>query len=173
LTGFFVIIKYRELIYMNKLKTLGVNIEEYLKTVDSIGINTIVELLKSYNFEVDLNHLLKKEIIIFSESWCMDCKINVTILNEIFKQNGFKNVRYLKREKNEELLYELSNDKRIPTMLLMSEGKVEKVFIERPKKVNDIFENDKRHIVENMEKYKKGEYIDFSIEALVKFLSRE
>ena len=111
------------------------------------------------------------KLLVFSESWCSDCRINVTALKSILKQNKpDMSVCVLSREGNEELLYKLSGDERIPTIIFEDFKGNRRIFIERPKAVTDLLMNNQREIKANMQRYKQGELLQDSIDELSKLL---
>lgn len=122
--------------------------------------------------EFDLKCEIKSgRLLVFTESWCVDCKVNVTVLKSILEYNSADiKSGVLPREGNEALLMELTGATKIPSFIFEDSDGNRKVFIERPKSVTDLFMNNQREIKVNMDKYKQGEFLKESIDELCAYL---
>lgn len=81
----------------------------------------------------------ERNIVVFTETRCEDSATTMPFLMKLADLNKNIKVSFFKREGNEDILEELTGKKRIPSILRIDDqGKIEKSYIEFPKKVNEM-----------------------------------
>ena len=115
-------------------------------------------------------------ILGFSELWCPDCQINLTVIDYLTKLNPNIKLRLHKRLGNEDLIKQHSDDGKvkIPLFIYLNEN-FEKigVFTELPSNVKAIenSENQVERIVTKRE-YRKGSYMEQTIIDFINEISK-
>lgn len=120
---------------------------------------------------------IENEIYIlgFSELWCPDCQINLTVMDYLTKINPKIKLRLQSRSGNEDIIRQHSDDGRvkIPVFIYLN-NKFEKIgsFIELPSNVRSIENSDNQveKIVIKRE-YRKGNYMEQTILDFIKEIS--
>lgn len=135
-------------------------IEKYYKNskIEDIGL----EKIKSIDEKVNL--------IVFSELYCKDAAIALPILNELNNLNKLIEIKYLTRNGNEELLKQLSGDKKVPTILKVSgDLEVLDTYIEFPKRFKKtLTEKNREDFIKN--KFRTGLYNKAVQEELIELI---
>lgn len=118
---------------------------------------------------IDKVKSIDKEINIlgFSELWCPDCQINLTVMDYITRLNPNINLRLQTREGNEEIIKAHSDDGRvkIPTFIYL-DSDFNKIgeFIELPSNVKAVEAlNDQVEKIKTKKEYRKGKYMEQTI----------
>lgn len=148
------------------------NYEEYL------GFNEEKDREKQEKFLADIviNYELSEEIksinssknlLIFAEPYCPDCRVLVAFVERIRKLNHANiNVEYLSRKDNFGKLNMLSENCRIPSVFLVDGIKITKILEEYPE---DILKN----LTEELRySYRKGEHIQEIAKDFMKVLKK-
>lgn len=118
---------------------------------------------------IDKVKAIEKEINIlgFSELWCPDCQINLTVIDYLTKLNPNIKLRLQTREGNEEVIKAHSDDGKIKIpIFIYLDSNFEKIgsFIELPSNVRavDIGDNQVEKI-KTKKLYRKGSYMEQTI----------
>lgn len=127
---------------------------------------------------IDKIKSIQEEIYIlgFSELWCPDCQINLTVMDYLTKLNPNIKLRLHGRSGNEEIIRKYTDDKRvkIPLFIYLNE-EFEKIgtFVELPSNVKAIenSENQVEKIIIKRE-YRKGSYMEQTIIDFIKEISK-
>lgn len=106
-------------------KNIEKTIQEDTKNEENIEI---IEIESMEQFEQEVSNENGTIFIDFYATWCMPCKTMTPIIEELAKEN--KEVKFLKVDvdKNNELATKY-NVMSIPTMLIIKNGKVTKIFV--------------------------------------------
>lgn len=114
------------------------------------------------------------QVLAFSEPWCPDCVINLTVLEMLAEHSPRMTVHILGREGHEALITSLNTEGKayIPTFLVFVNEKYAGVFVEQPELL-------KQHIAEGtqadrivcMQNYRNGMYADAVVEELLAMIS--
>lgn len=131
--------------------------EEYRNNME-ISQNTI-DKVKSIDKEIN--------ILGFSELWCPDCQINLTVMDYITTLNPNITLRLQSREGNEEVIKAHSDDGRvkIPTFIYL-DSNFNKIgeFIELPSNVKAIEALDNQvEKIKTKKEYRKGKYMEQTV----------
>lgn len=115
-------------------------------------------------------------ILGFSELWCPDCQINLTVIDYITKLNPNIKLKLQGREGNEEIIKEHSDDGRVKIPLFIYlDSEFEKIgsFIELPSNVRAVENSDNQveKIVTKRE-YRKGNYMEQTILDFINDISK-
>lgn len=167
---------------LKELFESGCSFEEEFNHADLIHSKKSIEYrenIKVSEETIDKVKSIKEQIYIlgFSELWCPDCQINLTVMDYITKLNPNIKLKLHKRSGNEELIKKHSDDKRvkIPLFIYLNE-EFEKIgaFIELPSNVKAIenSENQVEKIVTKRE-YRKGSYMEQTILDFIREISKE
>ncbi|MEF9991549.1 MAG: thioredoxin family protein [Romboutsia sp.] len=109
----------------------------------------------------------KINILGFSELWCPDCQINLSVMNYLTQLNENINLKLQSIKGNEEVIKEHSDDGRVKVPLfIMLDKETNKLgaFVEVPSNVRKAEESDNQveRIVAKKE-YRKGKYMEQTI----------
>lgn len=130
-----------------KAKEYRANMEITQETIDKI---------KSINKEIN--------ILGFSELWCPDCQINLTVMDYITKLNPKIKLKLQSREGNEEIIREHSDDGRVKVpIFIYLDSNFEKFgsFIEFPSNVIAVDVGDNQvEKIKTKKLYRKGNYME-------------
>lgn len=147
------------------------NYEEYLKFGSDSDKEKQVQMLKEINISSKYTDIIKsisseKNLLIFAEPFCPDCRILVAIVERIraLNPNGI-NIEYLSREENFGKLNMLSSDNRIPCVFRVDGIKIKKILEEYPSELEVTDEVKKE--------YREGKYTDLIIKVLLNALKSE
>lgn len=112
---------------------------------------------------------IEKEIYIlgFSELWCPDCQINLTVMDYITKLNPNIKLKLQSREVNEEIIKKHTDDGKvkIPLFIYLDDN-FEKIgsFIELPSNVRNVEDSDNQvERIKTKKEYRKGNYMEQTI----------
>lgn len=165
-----------------KLFESGSVFEEFVNMDRDINKEKILEIYNSIILHEELIHKIKQidciiKILVFAEIWCPDCVINVPALQKMKDINPNIDFRILPREGNENYMepYKVSGKAKIPTFIVLDEDFKEKgAFLETPKILKDIAaKGNQVEIMVAKRKYKKGEYIQNTIEEVLEIINRK
>lgn len=127
---------------------------------------------------IDTIKSIKEKIYIlgFSELWCPDCQMNLTVMDYLTKINDNIKLSLHKRSGNEDIIKQYSDDKRVKIPLfiyLNEEFEIIGTFVELPSNVKAIenSENQVEKIVTKRE-YRKGSYMEQTIIDFITELSK-
>lgn len=154
----------------------GIKAEEFLKSVeDQDVINTIESRLDQFAVEpMPLEQELN--ILIIAEQWCIDCIVNLPILQQLLLNNNKVNHSIIDKEHYKQL-FDIQDRVFIPLVIFYDEefhafGR----WVETPYQMKEIRKiEDKKMIKEEMKDYKDGAYIQETIneiKAIVKPISK-
>lgn len=155
----------------------GISYEEYISSATDEEYQIIQRYEKQCKlFEKGIEEILCVDnvinVAVFSITRCQDAATAIPFLMKLSDLNNKINIKFFYREGNEELLYDLSGEKRIPTMLVLNEeNKVIRKFIEFPQYVDELIQKnpaDKENIVKD---YRSGKYNRYLQEDLIKLIS--
>jgi hypothetical protein len=152
---------------MKELFLKGINFQEFLHNVsimDTGDFHAVEELIKLPQEDIDSIQSIKNPcyILAIAEGWCIDCKINLTLLNRIVNYNDGIKLSIISLEEGKvSQLQKYQEDERlkIPTFIFMDENfNVFDYWIEAPLKVKQFRLNkDERH-----EDYLRGKMLQES-----------
>lgn len=116
----------------------GLTYNEYLKTAtdeERKMINEFFRRVHVSNEKVkEINNLNEViDIAVFSITRCKDAASAIPFLIKLSEKNNNINIRFWDREGNEELLENLTEAKRVPSILKVKNGRVVKSYIEFPR----------------------------------------
>ena len=99
----------------------------------------------------------------------------IPFLLKLSELNKNIEVKFLRREGNEELLEELSGERKVPTFLILNEkGNTVRKYIEFPIGVKEILLNtDKEKVQDIIDNMRKGKYNNLIQEDIIRFLTGE
>lgn len=126
--------------------TLGMNYKEFKETALEEHREMIVRLEKQGELLRDGINIInkidkKRSIVVFTETRCEDSATTMPFLMKIADLNKNINVLFFRREGNEEILEQLTGERRVPSIILLDEEeKVKKSYIEFPTVVNKMVE---------------------------------
>lgn len=139
-----------DLAYQEKTKEYRANMEITQETIDKI---------KSIDKEIN--------ILGFSELWCPDCQINLTVMDYITKLNPKIKLKLQSREGHEEIIREHSDDERVKIpIFIYLDSNFEKFgsFIEFPSNVISVEVGDNQvEKIKTKKLYRKGNYMEQTI----------
>lgn len=120
----------------------GLTYNEYLKTAtdeERKMINEFFERVHVSDEKVkEINNLNKDtDIAVFSITRCKDAASAIPFLIKLSEKNNNIKIRFWDREGNEDLLENLTEAKRVPSILKIKNGRVIKSYIEFPKILNE------------------------------------
>jgi hypothetical protein len=147
------------------------NFEKYLEFNSKEDKEKQENLLNNINISAEDTKKIKgiskeKNLLIFAEPFCPDCRILVAIVERIRSLNSLCiNVEYLSRKDNFGKLNMLSENNKIPCVFLIDGIKVTKILEEYP----NTFENSD----ENILAYRKGQYNQLIINTILNILTKE
>lgn len=113
------------------------------------------------------------EVLVFSEPWCPDCVINLTILETMAEHSPRLSVRVLGREGNEALISAYNTERKayIPTFLVFVNGKLTGIFVERPELLKQqLLEGTQSDRIVCMQNYRAGKYADATAAELLEYI---
>lgn len=116
------------------------------------------------------------QILVFSEPWCMDCVINLTVLELMAEHSPRLTVRILGKEGHEALISAHNSERKayIPTFLVFVNGKLTGIFVERPEVLKQrIVDGDQADRIVSMQDYKAGKYADATAEELLEYIKNK
>lgn len=147
------------------------NYENYINFNDGEGKFEQEEMLKNIVIDLELSNEIKsisseKNLLIFAEPFCPDCRILVAFVERIRKLNPNNiTVEYLSREGNRAKLNMLSENSRIPSVFLMDGIKITKILEEYPDELKDMD-------IETKKIYRQGKMLDELKKAFLKVLKK-
>jgi alkyl hydroperoxide reductase subunit AhpF len=112
---------------------------------------------------------IEKEINIlgFSELWCPDCQINLTVIDYLTKLNPNIKLKLQSREGHEEIIKQHSDDGRVKIpIFIYLDSNFEKIgsFIELPTNVRSVENGDDQvEKIKTKKAYRKGNYMEQTI----------
>ncbi len=142
-----------------RLKELREKILTY--SVSDGAVKTISELMDEI------------QVIAFSEPWCPDCVINLTVLEMMAEHSPRFTVKVLGREGHEALIGAYNSEQKayIPTFLVFVNDKLAGIFVERPELLKQrILEGNQADRIVCMQDYKAGRYADATVEQLLDYI---
>ena len=116
------------------------------------------------------------QILAFSERWCPDCVINLTVLEMMAEHSSRLSVKILGREGNEALIGAHNNERKayIPTFLVFVNGMLTGIFVEMPDALKlRIQDGDQATRILCMQDYKAGKYADATAEELLEYIKNK
>ncbi|SET72686.1 Thioredoxin [Natronincola peptidivorans] len=165
-----------------ELFQLGSSFEAFLDMDQDINREKTLEIYKNIVVEDTLEDRIKKienpiHVLAFAEIWCPDCMINVPALQKMQDINPKLKISILPREENEMHMqsYKVGGKVKIPTFVILDDAFQEKgVFIETPKILKDIVgKGNQVEVIVAKRKYRKGEYINSTIEEIIEIINRK
>ena len=147
------------------------NYENYINFNDGEGKFEQEEMLKNIVIDLELSNEIKsisseKNLLIFAEPFCPDCRILVAFVERVRKLNPNNiTVEYLSREGNRAKLNMLSENSRIPSVFLMDGIKITKILEEYPDELKDMD-------IETKILYRQGKMLDELKKAFLKVLKK-
>lgn len=139
-----------DLAHQEKTKEYRANMEITQETIDKI---------KSIDKEIN--------ILGFSELWCPDCQINLTVMDYITKLNPKIKLKLQSREGHEAIIREHSDDERVKIpIFIYLDSNFEKFgsFIEFPSNVISVEVGDNQvEKIKTKKLYRKGNYMEQTI----------
>lgn len=118
-----------------------------------------IEKIKSIDKEIN--------ILGFSELWCPDCQINLTVIDYITKLNPNIRLKLQSREGNEDIIKEHSDDGRVKIpIFIYLDSNFEKFgsFIEFPSNVRSVeFGDNQVEKIKTKKLYRQGSYMEQTI----------
>ena len=147
------------------------NYENYINFNDGEGKFEQEEMLKNIVIDLELSNEIKsisseKNLLIFAEPFCPDCRILVAFVERVRKLNPNNiTVEYLSREGNRAKLNMLSENSRIPSVFLMDGIKITKILEEYPDELKDMD-------IETKKIYRQGKMLDELKKAFLKVLKK-
>lgn len=159
---------------------LGITYNEYLSLADEEQKGIIDRLNEqSQLINKDLHKVRnienKLNILVFGEPRCKDAATEIPFLLKLSELNKNIEVKFLRREGNEELLEELSGERKVPTFLILNEkGNTVRKYIEFPIGVKEILlSTEKEKVQDIIDNMRKGKYNDLIQEDIIRFLTGE
>ncbi|MEG2787260.1 MAG: thioredoxin family protein [Romboutsia sp.] len=117
----------------------------------------------------------KINILGFSELWCPDCQINLTVIDYLTKLNPNIKLRLQTREGNEEVIKAHSDDGKIKIpIFIYLDSNFEKIgsFIELPSNVREVDISDNQvEKIKTKKLYRKGSYMEQTILDFLKIIN--
>lgn len=116
------------------------------------------------------------QVIAFSEPWCPDCVINLTVLEMMAEHSPRLSVKVLGRDDHEALISAYNTDRKayIPTFLVFVNDKLTGIFVERPELLKQrILEGNQADRIVCMQDYKAGRYADATAEELMEYIKNK
>lgn len=113
------------------------------------------------------------QVLVFSEPWCPDCVINLTVLEMMAEHSPRFTVRVLGRDGNEALISSYNTERKayIPTFLVMVNDKLTGIFVERPELLKmRILEGSQADRIVCMQDYRAGKYADATAGELLEYI---
>jgi thiol-disulfide isomerase/thioredoxin len=118
--------------------------------------------------------ILKTSLIAFSENFCPDCRITMSVLKRMQELNSNLEVYVFRRVGNEEIMKNLTGDARIPTIIkYTSEEEFNLMYLEMPSVVKaemSILDKDGSRKV--LGKYRAGQYNKFIEQELLQIIEQ-
>lgn len=147
-----------DLVYQEKCNEYRANMEITEET-----INKVKSIEKKIN------------ILGFSELWCPDCQINLTVIDYLTKLNPNIKLRLQTREGNEEVIKAHSDDGKIKIpIFIYLDSNFEKIgsFIELPSNVREVDISDNQvEKIKTKKLYRKGSYMEQTILDFLKIIN--
>lgn len=157
---------------------IGLDYDEYLSMAEDEHKEFIYKLYDQCVLKeegLDRIHNINEElnVIIFAEPKCKDAATTIPFLIKMSDINSKIKLKYLRREGNEELLENLTGEKKVPTFIIVDRnGKVVRKYIEFPRKLKEKLEickvEDTQKIIDEM---REGKYNEWIQEDLINFLT--
>lgn len=113
------------------------------------------------------------KILVFSEPWCPDCVINLTVLELLAEHSENMTVRVVGRDGNEALISSFNTERKayIPTFLVFVNEKLTGVFIEQPDLLKQrMLDGSQKDRIVCMQDYRAGKYADATAEELLEYI---
>lgn len=158
----------------------GKNLTDYFKENDP-RLRELRDTILTYS----VNEPMVKEItgltdevqvLVFSEPWCPDCVINLTVLEIMAEHSPRFSVRVLGRSGYEALIGSFNTERKayIPTFLVFVNDKLTGIFVERPELLKQhILEGTQTDRIVCMQDYKAGKYADATAEELLEYIKNK
>lgn len=116
------------------------------------------------------------QVLVFSEPWCPDCVINLTVLEMMAEHSPRLSVKILGRDGNEAIIGAHNTERKayIPTFLVFVNNKLTGIFVERPEMLKQqIAEGNQADRIVCMQDYKAGKYSDATAEELLEYIKNK
>lgn len=155
----------------------GISYEEYISSSTDEELLIINKLEKQCKLsERGIEHILcidsPMDIAVFSMTRCQDAGTVIPFLMKLSDLNNNINVKFYYREGNEDLLYNLTGEKRIPSILLMNtEGQVARKFLEFPRAVDELIKGNTENKESIVKEFRAGKYNRYIQEDLIMLLT--
>lgn len=165
-----------------ELFELGISFETFLDKDKDVNKEKALEIYHHITLKEELINRIKQidtriKIIVFAEIWCPDCVINVPALQKMKDINPNIEFKILPREGNENHMepYKVGGKAKIPTFIVLDDSFIEKgVFLETPKIIKDIAgKGTQVEMIVAKRKYRKGEYINNTIEEILAIINKK
>ncbi|MBE6049140.1 MAG: thioredoxin family protein [Clostridium sp.] len=157
---------------------IGLDYDEYLSMAEDEHKEFIFKLfdqcvLKEDGLDKIKNINKELSVIIFAEPRCKDVATTIPFLIKMSEINSKIKLKYLRREGNEELLENLTGEKKVPTFIIVDQmGRVVRKYIEFPRKLKEKLEVTKIEDIQNVvDEMREGKYNDWIQEDLIAFLT--
>lgn len=109
------------------------------------------------------------QVLAFSEPWCPDCVINLTVLEMMAECSPRLTVKAVGRDGHERLITSFNAEGKayIPTFLIFVNDKLTGTFVEQPERLKQrILEGSQADRITAMQAYRAGQYADATAEEL-------
>lgn len=116
------------------------------------------------------------QVLVFSEPWCPDCVINLTVLEMMAEHSPRLSVKILGRDGHEAIIGAHNTERKayIPTFLVFVNNKLTGIFVERPEMLKQqIAEGNQADRIVCMQDYKAGKYSDATAEELLEYIKNK
>lgn len=116
------------------------------------------------------------QVLAFSEPWCPDCVINLTVLEMMAEHSPRMSVRVLGREGHEGVIsaHNIERKAYIPTFLVFVNNRMTGVFVERPELLKQrLLDGTQADRIVGMQEYKAGKYADATAEELLEYIQNK
>jgi len=112
-------------------------------------------------------------VLVFSEPWCPDCVINLTVLELMAEHSHNLSVKVLGKEGHEALISSFNTERKafIPTFLIFVNDKLTGVFVEQPEVLKQLLlDGSQKDRIVAMQDYRSGKYADATAEELLEYI---
>lgn len=156
----------------------GKNIAGYFHDIDP-RFKELRDKLLAYSISDTDKHAVSQlsddiEILCFSELWCPDCVINLTVAEMVAECSPRIAMRVLGREGHEHVITSFNPEGKayIPTMIVFSNGKFHGAFVEQPDVLKkQLLECTQSERILAMQNYRGGKYADATAQELIGYFS--
>lgn len=128
---------------LKQLYRQGTEYSTYLKHIEEKTrekVKAIKRRVDLSEYKKEIEELPPRRVLAFSESWCPDCIVNLTVINEVVDTHPKWELKVTGREGHEGLLAKFYQDGRgrIPTVLFLDDNfQVMEVFKEKPHRIRE------------------------------------